>query len=81
MLLATRIPLVGEHRPAGERLESDRRDETGRRLGHHHLHGGTFPDQQANQFGRLVGSDAAGDAKDDVFSCQFHALGSSTWLE
>jgi hypothetical protein len=38
---------------------------------------GAFPDHQTEQFGRLVGGDAAGDAEYDAFSCKFHASGSS----
>ena len=63
-----RIPLVGEHRLAGQCLEGRRRDEVGRPLGHRHLHVGALLAEQADQFGRLVGGDAAGDAEHDALS-------------
>jgi hypothetical protein len=39
-------------------------------------------EQQAKQFGRLVGRNAARDSEDDAFSSEFHALlSSSAWLD
>jgi hypothetical protein len=69
-----RIPLVSKDRLAGQRLKSHRRYEMRRRLTHHYLHAGALLYQQAEQFCRLVGGDAASDAEDDAFSCEFHAL-------
>ena len=65
--------MVCEHRITGQCLEGDRGDEVGRRLGHCNLHRGTLLDQQANQFGGLIGGNAAADAERNVFSRQFHA--------
>ena len=63
-----RIPLVGENRLAGKRLEGRRCYKMRRPLGHRHLHVGALLAEQANQFGRLVGGDAAGDAENDALS-------------
>ena len=62
-----RIPLVAIHRMAGERLKRYRRDEAGRRLGHHHADGCSQLDQLADEFGGLVRGDAARDAQSDPF--------------
>ena len=62
-----RIPLVAIHRMAGERLKCYRRDEAGRRLGHHHADGCSQLDQLADEFGGLVRGDAARDAQSDPF--------------
>ena len=59
------VPHVGEDRLAGQRLHGRRRDEAAGGLGHHHLHVGAVLDQQAHEFGGLVGGDAAGDAEHD----------------
>jgi hypothetical protein len=54
------------HGLAGQRLKGERRDETGGVFGQHHMHLGTGHAQAADDFARLVRSDAAGDAKYDV---------------
>ena len=51
---------------AGERLEGHRRDELRAGGGQHRMHLGAGLDQQARQFGRLVGGDAAGDPEYDA---------------
>ena len=54
------IPLIGEDRLAGHRLEGRFPHEMAGRFGHHHLNVGALPGQQTHQFDRLVGGDAAG---------------------
>ena len=61
------IPLVGENRLARKRLESDRRHEAAGCFGHRHLYAGTLFGEQANEFCRLIGSDATRDAKKNAF--------------
>jgi hypothetical protein len=61
-----RVPLAGEHRPAGQRLHRHRGDELLGGLGHHHLHGGPGLDQFARQLGGLVAGDAAGQPQHDM---------------
>ena len=50
-----RIPLIGIHRLAGQRLHGHRRDELGRGRGHYHVYRNAFLDQQARQLGGPVG--------------------------
>ena len=69
-----RVPLVGEHRVAGERLESDRGDEMRAGFGHHDMHFGALFDKQADEFGGFVGGDAPGDAENDTFTREFHVF-------
>ena len=69
-----RRPGVGDHRLAGERLEGQRGDEAGGSLAHRHLYGRALFDQQADEFGGLVGGNAASDAEEDVFSAEFHGI-------
>jgi hypothetical protein len=57
----TRIPQVGPHRVARQRLESDRGHETRAALAQHHMHIGTGLDQQAHQLRCLVCRDATAD--------------------
>jgi hypothetical protein len=63
--LGGRVPEVGPHGPPGQRLERQRRDELARAGGHHDLHVGAALAQPADELGRLVGGDAAGDAEQD----------------
>ena len=62
-----RIPLVGEHRFAGQPLHGGRRDEVASRLSHRDLHLHALLHQQAQQLRRLVGRNAAGDAQHNAF--------------
>jgi hypothetical protein len=59
------IPQVAAHRPARERLERGRADEVLRALRHYDLDLGALLAQASDEFGALVGSDAAGDAEQD----------------
>jgi hypothetical protein len=55
------------HRPAGQCLHGQRRDECTRSLCHEHAHfGAAFP-QPPHQLRALVGGDAAGHAEQDPF--------------
>ncbi len=56
------VPKAGDDLVAGERGKGKRLDETGRRVGHHHMHFKSLPLQGAHQFRRFVGGDAARDA-------------------
>ena len=58
-------------RPAGQRLEGGGADEVRAGRGQHDVDRRTGLDQQARQFRRLVGRDAAGDAEHDALALQF----------
>ena len=55
---------------AGERLQGEGGDELAPALGHHHPDFGAMVAQAADQFGALVGGDAAADTQDDAFTLQ-----------
>jgi hypothetical protein len=57
---------VGGHRLAGQHFKGQRGHELRRGLRHDNGHVGAFPQQRAQQFDRLVGGDAAGDAQQDA---------------
>ncbi len=63
-----RVPHIGVHRLAGERLKRRRCDEAAGRLGHHDAHVGAGLDEKARQLGRLVGGDSAGDPEQNPLS-------------
>jgi hypothetical protein len=63
VVLEARVPQVGHHRLAGERLKRRRRDEARRRVGHRNLHFDVISLQEPRELGHLVGGDAAGDAE------------------
>ncbi|MNF91974.1 hypothetical protein D3C84_746000 [compost metagenome] len=65
-----RIKQVVVHRVAGQRLQGQRGDELAGGAGHHHVHLGALVAQAADQFGALVGGDAATDTEDDAFTLQ-----------
>ena len=67
-----------QHRPAGQRLERHRRDEAAARLGHHDVDVDAGLDEQAREFGRLVGGDAAGDAEHDARAVAFQFIVNAT---
>ena len=62
--LAAEVEQLPRHRRAGKRLQGQRGDELGGRVGHHHPHRRPRLDQQAAELGGLVGGDAAGDAEE-----------------
>ena len=66
-----RVPLARVDRTAGERLHRDGGDELRGRFGHDDLHGRAGLGQQTREFGDLVAGDAARQAEDEVFSCEF----------
>ncbi|CEI75692.1 Uncharacterized protein PAE221_01272 [Pseudomonas aeruginosa] len=62
-----RVQQIGMHRMAGQRLEGQGRDELAAALGHHHSDFSALVAQAADQFGALVGGNAAAHAEDDAF--------------
>ncbi|MCY1280381.1 hypothetical protein D9M69_359920 [compost metagenome] len=64
------VEQVEVYRVAGQCLQGQRGDELAAALGHYHAHFGALVAQPANQFGALVGGDAAADAQDDAFPIQ-----------
>ncbi len=64
-VVGARRPQIGEHRPAGQRLQRQRRDEAARGVRHADVDGHPGLDEQPRQLGGLVRGDAAGDAQDD----------------
>ena len=66
--LGRRVPQVGAHRAARERLERGRRDEFPGGSGHHDLHLCAVLDQAPHQVGTLVGRDTAGHPEQDAFA-------------
>ena len=58
-------PQVGEHRPARQRLQRQRRDEAAGGVGHADVDGDAGLDEQPRELGRLVRGDAAGQAQHD----------------
>ena len=63
-----RVPHVGVHRLAGERLKRRRRYEAAGCLGHHDAHVRAGLDEKARQLSRLVGGDSAGDPEQNALS-------------
>ena len=63
--------LVGQYRPAAERLHRHRGDELAGRFGHHHLHCRASLGQLACQLRRLVAGDAAGESEHDVAAVEW----------
>ena len=51
----------------GQHTQREGRDEFFRALRHHCAHGQPFAAQQAHQFERFIGRDAAGDDEQDAF--------------
>ena len=64
------VPQGGAHRLPGQGLETQRRDELLRTVGHGHLHVGAGVAQAAHQLQRFVGGDAAADAQQQLLSVQ-----------
>ena len=60
------VPQVRQHGPPGQRLERQRRDESGCGIGHHHVHRDSRLHEQARQLRGLVRRDAARDAQHDA---------------
>jgi len=66
-LIPKRLPYA----TAGQRLKGCRSDELGAGSRKRNIHLGTRLDQQAHQFGSLVGGDAAGHTKHDAPALKF----------
>ncbi len=65
-----RVEQVQVDRMAGKRLQGEGGNELAPALGHHHPNFGAMVAQATDQFGALVGGDAAADAQDDAFTIQ-----------
>ncbi len=59
------LPQIGEHRPAGERLQRQRRDEAAGGGRHADVHRDVRLDEEPRELGGLVRGDAAGQAEHD----------------
>lgn len=73
-LACVRRPGIGDHRLAGECLEGQRGDEASGSPRSSPPAQAQLFDQQADEFGGLVGGNAASDAEEDVFSAEFHGV-------
>ena len=67
IVLVLAVEELGEHLPAGDRADRERRHEFLRRPGHHRAHRRAALAQPPDQVERLVGGDAAGDDEEDAF--------------
>ena len=67
VVVGTRIPLGVVDGTLAQRLHGDRRDELGRSLCHHHLHGGALLDQGPAQICGLVAGNAASQTQQNMF--------------
>ncbi len=57
---------------AGQGLQREGRDEMGAGFGENGFHGTAGFGEEADEFERLVGGDAAGDDQEDAFALQAH---------
>ncbi|MCY1401567.1 hypothetical protein D9M71_166880 [compost metagenome] len=68
--LGSRVEQVHVHGVPGQGLHGQWGDEFTAATGHDHAHFGTVLKEPANQFGALVGGNAAADAENDAFPIQ-----------